>query len=79
MHGAVFVTERQDDEIGDALAPLRRAGELADYSDEELMTVNLICIWQKPLEWSTGRKPSVLKDEKARRIAAESPSISLHS
>jgi SAM-dependent methyltransferase len=36
----------------DALLPelekIRRLGELADYSDEELLTVELIAIWRKP-------------------------------
>jgi SAM-dependent methyltransferase len=48
MPGAHFVHERQDAEIGDGLNELRRAGHLAQYSDEELMTVNLIAIWKKP-------------------------------
>jgi SAM-dependent methyltransferase len=33
------------------LADLRRQGELADYSDEELLAVNMIAIWRKsPIE-----------------------------
>jgi SAM-dependent methyltransferase len=40
--------DRQDEEIGDGLRQLRLAGELAQYSDEELMTVNLIGTWRKP-------------------------------
>jgi SAM-dependent methyltransferase len=31
-----------------ALRELRAVGELAGYSDEELMTVNLIAMWRKP-------------------------------
>jgi hypothetical protein len=34
--------------LPDALAKLRTEGELADYSDEELLTRNFIMIWQKP-------------------------------
>jgi len=30
------------------LKDLRRQGELADYSDEELLTLNLITVWRKP-------------------------------
>jgi SAM-dependent methyltransferase len=48
MPGVYLVTERHDDEIGDALATLRKAGELADYTDDELMTANLVGIWKKP-------------------------------
>jgi hypothetical protein len=47
MPGVAFITERQDEEIGDGLAKLREAGELASYTDEELMTVNLVAIWKK--------------------------------
>jgi SAM-dependent methyltransferase len=48
MPGTNYVNDRQDDEIGDGLRLLREQGELADYSDEELMTVNFIGIWRKP-------------------------------
>jgi SAM-dependent methyltransferase len=48
MPGVYLVAERHDDEIGDALALLREEGELADYTDDELMTTNLIGIWKKP-------------------------------
>jgi SAM-dependent methyltransferase len=48
MPGTRFINERQDDEIGDGLRPLREAGELAEYTDEELMTVNLVAVWKKP-------------------------------
>jgi SAM-dependent methyltransferase len=48
MPGVKFVNERQDHEIGHGLRELRDAGELAGYTDEELMTVNLVAIWKKP-------------------------------
>jgi SAM-dependent methyltransferase len=48
MPGTTFVNDRQDHEIGDGLRVLREQGELADYSDEELMTVNFIGTWRKP-------------------------------
>jgi SAM-dependent methyltransferase len=48
MPGTTILNERQDDEIGDGLKALREAGELREYGDDELMTVNLIGIWQKP-------------------------------
>ena len=31
------------------LEELRRQNELSDYTDEELLTVNLIAFWQKPV------------------------------
>ena len=46
--GATHVSDRQDEEIGDGLKRLRATGELSQYTDEELVTVNLIAIWQKP-------------------------------
>jgi SAM-dependent methyltransferase len=48
MPGTQFVHERQDHEMGDGLQQLRAAGSLAQFSDEELMTVNLVAIWKKP-------------------------------
>jgi SAM-dependent methyltransferase len=48
LPGTRFVYDRQDDEIGDGLSTLRTQGELTSYTDEELMTVNVIGIWQKP-------------------------------
>lgn len=48
MPGVKLISDRQDDEIGDGLKTLRAQGELADYTDEELMTVNIIGLWQKP-------------------------------
>jgi hypothetical protein len=48
MPGVGFFSDRQDAEIGNGLKELRDAGELADYSDDELMTVNFIAIWHKP-------------------------------
>jgi SAM-dependent methyltransferase len=50
MPGVKFLNDRQDGEIGDGLKVLREAGELAEYTDEELMTVNFIGIWRKPKE-----------------------------
>jgi SAM-dependent methyltransferase len=47
MPGVCFVNERQDHELGDGLEKLRASGELAGYTDEELMTVNLVAIWKK--------------------------------
>jgi SAM-dependent methyltransferase len=48
MPGVKFINERQDAELADALKGLRAQGELAEYTDEELMTVNFIAVWQKP-------------------------------
>ncbi|QRK10414.1 class I SAM-dependent methyltransferase [Archangium violaceum] len=47
MPGVRFVYERQD-ELAPALRELREKGELAGYSDDELLTVGLIGMWQKP-------------------------------
>jgi SAM-dependent methyltransferase len=47
MPGVRFLNERQDHQIGDGLRRLRESGALADYTDEELMTVNLVAIWKK--------------------------------
>jgi SAM-dependent methyltransferase len=60
----------QDDipELAEELAKLRASGELANYSDEELMTVCLVLIWTKPggenatrfgriHRWATNRPP----------------------
>jgi hypothetical protein len=48
MPGVQFVNERQDSEIGNGLQELRERGELAQYTDEELMTVNFVAVWKKP-------------------------------
>jgi SAM-dependent methyltransferase len=47
MPGVVFLSECQQG-ASDELASLRDRGELAAYTDEELLTVNLIAIWRKP-------------------------------
>lgn len=48
MPGVVFTAERDGEPLPTALKSLRLAGELGDFSDEELLTRNLIAIWQKP-------------------------------
>ena len=50
LPGATFLADRQDEELGDALRELRAAGELEEYTDEELLTVNFIAVWRKPDE-----------------------------
>jgi SAM-dependent methyltransferase len=47
MPGVRFLNERQDRDLGDSLDQLRRSGDLADYTDEELLTLNLVAIWKK--------------------------------
>jgi SAM-dependent methyltransferase len=47
MPGVVFEAERHD-ELRVPLRQLRSEGELAQYDDDELLTLNLIAIWQKP-------------------------------
>lgn len=49
LPGTVFEYPVTDDgKSAAALKELRSAGELADYSDQELLTYRLIAIWQKP-------------------------------
>src|SRR5258706_9884999 len=50
MPGVSFVHERQDGDMAAPLKALRDAGELAQYTDEELLTVNLVAVWKKPNE-----------------------------
>jgi SAM-dependent methyltransferase len=47
MPGAHFIHERQE-ELLPHLRELKEQGELADYSEDELLTVGLIGIWRKP-------------------------------
>jgi SAM-dependent methyltransferase len=49
MPGTRFIHETQD-ELATPLSDLRQSGELTEYSDEELLTLNLIGVWQKPRE-----------------------------
>jgi SAM-dependent methyltransferase len=49
--------EPRGTEFANALAELRKSGELSDYSDEELLMVNLCVTWQKPAELATGSTP----------------------
>jgi SAM-dependent methyltransferase len=48
MPGTVYEHDFSGETHLAELAKLREAGELADYTDEELMTHNLIAIWKKP-------------------------------
>jgi SAM-dependent methyltransferase len=48
MPGVAFVVERDGEVLADALRELRSSGELSGYTDDELMTVNLVAIWKKP-------------------------------
>lgn len=48
MPGVVFQPERQE-ELAAPLAELRAAGELLEYTDEELLTINLVAVWRKPV------------------------------
>jgi SAM-dependent methyltransferase len=47
MPGVIYAYERQP-ELVRPLAELRARGELATYSDDELLTVNLVAMWRKP-------------------------------
>ena len=52
MPGVCFFTDRHDAEkeamLSSELSRLRQAGDLSDYEDDELLTVNLIAAWKKP-------------------------------
>jgi SAM-dependent methyltransferase len=50
MPGVTYSTDRDSDELVPAIRAMRERGELLDYSDDELLTVNLIALWQKPVE-----------------------------
>lgn len=47
MPGVRFIHERQE-ELLPHLRELKAQGELADYADDELLTVCLVGLWQKP-------------------------------
>jgi SAM-dependent methyltransferase len=51
-------TEPRGTEFANALAELRKSGELSEYSDEELLMVNLVLTWQKPALSATGTTPN---------------------
>jgi SAM-dependent methyltransferase len=46
--------EPRGTEFANALEELRKTGELSEYSDEELLMVNLAVTWQKPAQPATG-------------------------
>jgi SAM-dependent methyltransferase len=48
MPGVHFAYDRDEDDLRGALAQLREQGELVGLTDEELLTVNVIALWQKP-------------------------------
>ncbi len=48
MPGVKFLYDRDREELALALGWLRADHELSDYDDDELLTVNVIAIWQKP-------------------------------
>lgn len=60
MPEAVFQFDTHDPqrvhELKQALQSIRAEGELAEYTDEELLTVNIVAIWQKPGVTKTGHK-----------------------
>jgi SAM-dependent methyltransferase len=48
MPGCHFANDWDVGELPAALVELRAAGELSEYTDEELLTHNYIMVWQKP-------------------------------
>ncbi len=51
--GAILATDRHHEPYGSQLVQelkkLRASGELADHTDEELLSVNLVCTWRRPV------------------------------
>jgi SAM-dependent methyltransferase len=54
MPGVMFTHVRDEDHVVEALETLRKLGELQGYSDDELLTVDLIAVWQKPAQSQVG-------------------------
>src|SRR5579859_2120688 len=48
MPGVTYAADRDSDDLLPAIRAIREQGELLEYNDDELLTVNLIAIWQKP-------------------------------
>ena len=48
MPGVKYVNERLDQHLAEPLEKLRAGGELTEYSDEELLTLNFVAVWKKP-------------------------------
>jgi len=48
MPGVKYADDRHDAELGEPLKALRAKGELSAYSDEELLTLNVVALWRKP-------------------------------
>jgi SAM-dependent methyltransferase len=47
MPGSKFLYERHDEGMSEGLRRLRESGELEAYTDEELLTVDFVAVWQK--------------------------------
>jgi hypothetical protein len=54
-----FLVERDGEVLADALRELRSSGELSGYTDDELMTVNLVAIWKKAVLVCIGAVPGL--------------------
>jgi hypothetical protein len=50
LPGVGFDAEYDGEPLPTALQELRQLGELSAFSDEELLTRNLIAIWKKPTQ-----------------------------
>lgn len=58
MPGATLLRERSEEpELHAALRELRAQGELLDYADDDLLTVNLVAVWKKP-DSSSEQRPA---------------------
>ena len=60
--------EPRGTEFANALVELRKAGELSEYSDEELLMVNLAVTWHKPVQSATG-STTIPSTREERRVA----------
>ena len=48
MPGVQFAYGRDSEDLTAALGQIRAANELVEYTDEELLTVNVVGVWKKP-------------------------------
>ena len=71
MPGVTFFEDRQE-ELAGPLRELREQGELAEYADEELLTLNLTAVWKKPALDARGAGDRRLPQRAAAHPASDS-------
>jgi len=47
MPGVELLTEVESHDLSEPLARLRAGGELAEHSDDDLLTARLVAVWKK--------------------------------